>query len=145
VADAPPSPPLLLASTSPQRKAILEQVVIDAGLHCRDGSLIADRSRNEQEGDVATVGAEGGDRLLQARTRQVEVADHEVPLATLQLVAHRCRRQHPGDLDVVAATADLALDQDGVVFFVLDQQQPEDPEPRRDLGGSHHRSSVPPA
>jgi len=127
------------------RQSALEQVVVGAHLDRLDGGFVADGSRNEQEGDVTTVGAEGGDRLLQARTRQVEVADHEVPLATLQLVAHRCRRQHPGDLDVVSATADLALDQDGVVFFVLDQQQPKDPEPRRDLGGSHHRSSVPPA
>jgi nucleoside triphosphate pyrophosphatase len=62
VADAPPSPPLLLASTSPQRKAILEQLHIpfDAiapryGEETRDGADALQVVREHAHGKARSV------------------------------------------------------------------------------------------
>ena len=69
MADAPPSPPLLLASTSPQRKAILEQLrvpfdVVAPRYHetAPDGADPLELVREHARGKARSVADVAGDR-----------------------------------------------------------------------------------
>jgi nucleoside triphosphate pyrophosphatase len=69
VADAPPAPPLLLASTSPQRQAILQQLHIPFDVvappyveEWPDGADAVEVAREHARGKAESVAAEADDR-----------------------------------------------------------------------------------
>ena len=70
---APPAPPLLLASTSPQRRAILEQLGLPFDVvapsyeeHDRPGADPVDLVRDHARGKAGSVAAEAGERPVLA-------------------------------------------------------------------------------
>ncbi len=106
------------------REIVLGHVVVCAERHQAASLLVGERGRDDHEGQVEAARLHLGERLLGAEPGQGVVAQHRGPRAGLERGAEfrgaidAARRRHR-----VAGALELAHDQRGIGFVVLDDQQ----------------------
>ncbi len=115
---------LTLDRGSQPREIALHDVVVSAGPHRGDGGVFADRSRDEDEGQIGMLLAHDGERLGPAEARHRVVRDHEIPVGSVKLVAERLGSVHATRKDVVTGAGQRQLNKGRIVLGVLDLQEP---------------------
>lgn len=100
---------------------VLADEVVGAGAHRRDGELLADLTRHQDDLGVEGGGAENGQRLGPAEAGHLPVAGDQVP-GLPQCRAQRRRRVDAAAGDAIAGAPELLGDQQGVVLAVLDEK-----------------------
>ena len=106
------------------REVVLVHVVVRAERHQAAGVLVAERGRDDQEGQVQPAILYLGERLLGAEAGQGVVAQHRRPRAgpeggtELRGAIDAARGRHR-----IAGALELAYHQRGIGFVVLDDQQ----------------------
>ena len=104
-------------------QAALHDVVVRAGPHRRDGDVLADGPRNENERQVGVVLAQQGERRRAAETRHRVVRDGDVPRSALQRSDQRIRRVDALADDVVAGARERAHHEGGIVRRIFDDEE----------------------
>jgi hypothetical protein len=138
-------PPLLAVLEHPiddepePREVRLEHDVARARAQRLDRRLLADRAREDHEGDVGAGRVHDRLRLARREPGQVVVAERDVPRPVGERLAQCGRRPHTARSHLVAVPAQLVLDELRVLLGVLDQQQVQ-----RGLGhdGAGHRQGT---
>ena len=92
-----------------------------------DGRLLADRPGDEDDRQVNPPLLDEGEDARGVEARHRVIRDDEVPGLALQRIDHRLARVHPLELGLEAAPPKFAVDEQGVVFGVFDQEHANGP------------------
>ncbi len=118
-------PKLALDGWEEAREAVPHHEILGARLHQGRGLIRADVAGDDQEGGVEPRLLQEGERRGRAEARQRVVAQHDVPLLLPEGRPQAGLGLHPLRRGLVAAAAQLAQQQLGIVLGVLDQQHAE--------------------
>ncbi len=108
------------------RQPVLGHEIVRAGAHRGDRDLLLDCARDDQERQVEAAPLHQRQRFEGAELRHRPVGDDGVPLA-VERRRHRRLGIHALPARLVAAAAQFAQQQLGVVRVVLDDQQAQRP------------------
>ncbi len=105
----------------------LHDDIVKPGLHRLHDLLFADRSRDQEQGDVQALLLDDPESIHPGERRQVVIDNGDVPVVGFQGGLHCLRRVDPRAVGGIPPFAHFLHRQQGVVFRVFDQQQPQIP------------------
>ena len=101
---------------------VLHDIVVRAALHRLDGHLLAHHPGNDDKGDVNPRFLQDTECFKTIKPLEVVIAQDDIPLPRLKGGVHRRGALHALVEGLVAALFQLAKQQQGIVFRILDNQ-----------------------